>query len=104
METAPIGYVKMEPNTNKVKGKKIGTAAGFTAGAGYLAKTGKDAFINASKESLEKLGSKKPGIAIQCAVYAGIIGIAVAGARVIGGAIGSAIDKMHQHKTEEVYK
>lgn len=101
METAPIGYVKMEPNTNKVKGKKIGMAAGFTAGAGYLAKTGKDSFVNASKESLEKLGSKKPGIAIQCAVYAGIIGIAVAGARVIGGAIGSAIDKAQAHKAEK---
>lgn len=104
METAPIGYIKIEPNSNKVKGKKIGTAAGLTAGAAYLAKTGKDDFVNASKESLKKLGSKKPGIAIQCAVYAGLIGLTVAGARAIGGAIGSAIDKMHQPKTEEVYR
>ena len=84
-----------------VKGKKIGTVAGFGVGGAYIAKNGKDIFqsgINALKSADSVSVKKAKAIAVGvCAAVVG--GLALVG-RITGGLIGKAIDKKKEKQLE----
>ncbi len=94
---------KIESGSATQKGKKIGTIAGFGARLAYVAKKeGKDIFVNAGKEAVEKGLSSKVGVAVKAGIVGAIAAGFALGGRLIGGAIGKLIDKHNAKKQNEV--
>ena len=94
---------KVDSGSATQKGKTIGTIAGLGGRLAYVAKKeGKDIFVNAGKEAVEKGLSSKLGVAVK----AGAVGLVAAGfalgGRLIGAAIGKLIDNHNAKKQKEI--
>lgn len=93
------------PNINfanaTLKGKKIGTAAGFGAGSAYIISTARDNFVKSAREAAVKLGSRNKGILIASGVAVGIIATTTALGRLIGTGIGKLVDKHNAKKASK---
>lgn len=97
MQISPI-----RTNTATQKGKKIGTAAGVGASAGYIAKNAKPLFMDRIPNEAIKLGMSKNAGYAASGIAAAVISAGVIGAgRLIGGCIGKIVDVCKNKKEEK---
>ena len=100
MQVSPI-----RTNTATQKGKKIGTAAGVGASAGYIVKNAKPLFIDRIPNEALKLGMSKHAGYAASGIAATIFAVGIIGAgRLIGGCIGKIVDACKNHKEAKELK